>query len=138
MIQQSITKLIRHNSLLDTKQQSNYLKLVRGFTFIDKQHGTKSRLDYIFVSRHKYTKINNKVVEPFDLVKIDHKLAISVPSSVNLTCNFCLHFHPIYCRPDCFKTSFPISDVWLCLYSFSVLIKEVIVNLFILDILLVN
>ena len=38
---------------------------------------------FIFVSQNKYTKINSKVVEPFDLVKIDHKLVI-----VELTYNF--------------------------------------------------
>ena len=76
-----LTELIEHNSLLDTKQQSNNLN--NGFTFIDKQHGTKSRLDYIFVSQNKYTKINSKVVEPFDSVKIDHKLVIA-----ELTFNF--------------------------------------------------
>ena len=54
------------------------------FTYIDKQHGTKSRLDYIFVSRNKYTKIDGKIVEPFDSVKIDHKLVL-----VELTYNFC-------------------------------------------------
>ena len=74
-----LTELIEHNSLLDAKQQSNNLN--NGFTFIDKQHGTKSRLDYIFVSQNKYTKINSKVVESFD--KIDHKLVIA-----ELTFNF--------------------------------------------------
>ena len=76
-----LTELLEYKCLLDTKQQSNTLN--NGFTSIDKQHGTKSRLDYIFVSQNKYTKINSKVVEPFDSVKIDHKLVIA-----ELTYNF--------------------------------------------------
>ena len=45
--------------------------------------GIKVGKFYIFVSQNKYNKINSKVVEPFDLVKIDHKLVIA-----ELTYNF--------------------------------------------------
>ena len=67
-------ELLKNNSLVDTLHLPN---ISGRFTFTDKQHGTKSRLDYIFASQNKYLKMNCKVLEPFETNKLDHKLVIS-------------------------------------------------------------
>ena len=64
--------------------QNEYDKVINKFTFFEKQYGTKSRLDYIFVSPNKYINIKSNIVEPFDSNKIDHKLVFA-----ELTPNFC-------------------------------------------------
>ena len=62
--------LVKENNLDDIQHQ--YGSNVQKFTFLEKQHGTKSRLDYIFTSKNKYTKIICKIIEPFNPSKMKY------------------------------------------------------------------